>query len=124
MCEHSSHCRFLQLLLFYPYRYMGPVITFVTTHWVWIAFAIFYLINLMLGHKSQLDAWVIKHPKMGGILKLIRGMLPADPWLVLQGISLLIKGCLPAKLTPIVNIISNDGGPALPESPPDPGPTA
>lgn len=94
---------------------MHQVIAFITLHWVWVAFIALYICNLLLGHKSQLDSWVTAHPKVGGFLKIVRGALPCDPWLVLQGISLLLKGTLPAKLTPIVNIISNES-PALPPS--------
>jgi len=84
---------------------MHQIITFVTAHYVWIAVIALYICNLLLGHRSQLDSWVLKHPKMGGFLKLVRGFLPADPWLILQGCSLLLKGTLPAKLTPIVNVL-------------------
>jgi hypothetical protein len=85
---------------------MGTIIAFITLHWVWFAFAILYIINVIIGKHSQLDSWVLAHPKVGGTLKLIRGFLPCEPFLILQGISLLIKGTLPAKLTPIVDVIT------------------
>jgi hypothetical protein len=87
------------------YLYMHLVIAFVTAHYIWIALIALYICNLLLGHRSQLDSWVLKHPKMGGFLKVIRGALPGDPWLMLQGASLLLKGTLPVKLTPIVNAL-------------------
>ena len=84
---------------------MQQAITFVTAHWVWIAFIILYICNLLLGHRSQLDSWVLKHPKMGGFLKVIRCILPCDPWLFISGCTLILKGTLPAKLLPIINVI-------------------
>jgi len=95
---------------------MHQVIAFVTVHYVWIAFAALYLVNVLIGHKSQLDSWVNKHRWVGGILKVIRGLLPCDPWLLLQGCSLLLKGTLPAKLMPIVNAL--DASPPPPPPPP------
>lgn len=87
---------------------MTSIIAFATNHYVWLLFIAFYLCNLALGHKSQLDSWVLKHPRVGGILKIIRGVLPCDPWLFIQGMSLIIRGSLPQKLTPIVNVLAND----------------
>ncbi|MCK9567769.1 hypothetical protein M0R72_02315 [Candidatus Pacearchaeota archaeon] len=84
---------------------MQQIITFVTVHWVWIAFIVLYICNLLLGHRSQLDSWVTANPKIGGFFKLVRGFLPADPWLIIQGVSLLVKGTLPAKFAPIVSVI-------------------
>jgi hypothetical protein len=75
---------------------------------------------MLIGHRSQLDSWVTKHPKVGGILKVIRGMLPGDPWLIIQGISLLVKGTLPAKLLPIVDAIDvTKEKPPTPDTPPE-----
>jgi hypothetical protein len=84
---------------------MHQIITFVTVHYVWIAIFVLYICNLLLGHRSQLDSWVLKHPKVGGVLKLIRGFLPCEPFLMIQGISLIAKGTLPEKLMPIVNVL-------------------
>lgn len=100
---------------------MQQVITFITAHWVWFAFGILYVCNMLLGHRSQLDAWVLQHPKLGGFLKLVRGILPADPWPIIQGISLLAKGTLPAKFAPIANVL--DAPTESPPTPPTP-PTA
>ena len=100
-------------LLNYLYIYMHQIITFVTIHYVWIAIIGLYICNLLLGHRSQLDSWVLKHPKLGGFLKVIRGALPGDPWLMLQGASLLLKGTLPAKLMPIVNAIDTSPTPPV-----------
>jgi hypothetical protein len=95
---------------------MDQVINFITTYWVWIAFVLLYMCNLLIGKRSQLDSWVMAHPKVGGALKLIRGFLPGDPWLIISGLTLIIKGTLPAKLLPIVNAIEpvTDKVPALP----------
>jgi len=84
---------------------MHLLIAWVTAHWVWFILAMLYICNLLLGHRSQLDSWVLKHPKVGGFLKIVRGLLPCDPWLCISGCTLLLKGTLPAKLLPIVNVI-------------------
>jgi hypothetical protein len=95
---------------------MDQVINFITLHWIWFAFGILYILNLLLGKRSQLDSWVMAHPKVGGVLKLIRGFIPGEPWMIIQGITLIIKGTLPAKLLPVVNAIEplTDKAPALP----------
>lgn len=112
-------------MVIYLHINMHLLITWVTAHWIWIGLIVLYICNLLLGHRSQLDSWVLKHPKVGGFLKIVRGALPADPWLILQGLSLLLRGSLPAKLTPVVNIISNDNAAAAPPAPANPpGPTA
>ena len=100
---------------------MKQVIDYIIAHWVWFAFALLYICNLLLGHRSQLDSWVRAHPKMGGFLKLVRGFLPADPWLIIQGVSLLAKGTLPAKFAPIVSVIDTPTA-ALPPPPGMPPP--
>lgn len=97
---------------------MQQVINYITTHWVLFGFAILYLCNVILGHRSQLDSWVTKHPKVGGVLKVIRGALPCDPWLIIQGLSLLVRGTLPAKFAPIANAINTPTAelPPIPEA--------
>lgn len=99
---------------------MHQIITFVTTHWVWFVFSLFYLINLILGKRSQIDNWALQNPKIGGVFKLIRGILPCEPFLILQGLSLILKGTLPARLAPIVNVIDTTTEPLPPGVPPTP----
>jgi hypothetical protein len=98
---------------------MHSIIPFITLHYVWIALVLLYICNLLIGHRSQLDSWVTSHPKVGGVLKIVRALLPCEPWLIIQGISLLVKGTLPAKLLPVANIITVDtAAPSPPVTPP------
>jgi hypothetical protein len=53
------------------------------------------LILLAVARRSQIDSWAESNPKIAGVLKILRG-LGIDPWLVLSGLSLLIRGKLPA----------------------------
>lgn len=64
-----------------------------------------YLLNLLYGHKSQVDAWCNANPKRAAVMKLIRGILPIDPWMIIQGLSLLFKGKLPVKWQKIVTVL-------------------
>lgn len=57
------------------------------------------VLNLIAAHKSQIDAWVESNPRLGGLFKILRGM-GLDPWLIHQGLTLLVKGKLPQKLRP------------------------
>jgi hypothetical protein len=84
---------------------MQQVISFITTNWVWIAFITLYICNLLLGKRSQLDHWVLRHPKLGGFLKILRGALPGEPFMIIQGLTLVIKGTLPSNLLPLANAI-------------------
>ena len=92
---------------------------------MWIGFGLLYMCNVLLGHRSQVDAWVLRHRWLGGFLKVVRGLLPCDVWLLLQGVSLLLRGSLPGKLAPVVEVISRPSdraigpvGPAGPYLPP------
>lgn len=53
-----------------------------------------FLLNLLLGKKSQIDAWCEANPHRAAIYKALRGVMP-DPWLLLQAISLLLTKRLP-----------------------------
>lgn len=59
-----------------------------------VLFACIYLLLLLVAHKSQADAWCMKRPRLAGFLKLVRG-LGIDPWLIVQGLTLLLKARLP-----------------------------
>ncbi len=65
--------------------------------------AAWLLIHLALSHKTQIDSWCEANPRVAGTLKILRGV-GIDPWLVLQGVSLLVQGRLPKYLKP------KDGG--------------
>lgn len=52
------------------------------------------LVSLVLSHKSQIDDWAEKYPRYAAVLKFVRA-LGLDPWLLLQSLTLLIKGRLP-----------------------------
>jgi hypothetical protein len=54
------------------------------------------LVNLV-AHKSQVDSWCEKRPKLAAVLKLFRAV-GFDPWLLVQSLSLFVKGKLPEKL--------------------------
>jgi len=54
----------------------------------------FGLLALLAGKRSQIDAWVEEHPRLAGVMKILRGV-GLDPWLPIQGITLLVFGRLP-----------------------------
>jgi hypothetical protein len=70
-----------------------------------IAFAIAYLgLQFVYGRRSQIDAWCEARPKIAGVMKLLRAVFP-DPWLLVQGLTLLVKGRLPIGYKTIVETI-------------------
>jgi hypothetical protein len=60
----------------------------------WLLWLVAGALSLLLARRSQVDAWVEMHPRIGGALKLLRGF-GVDPWLLVQGLSLLVRGRLP-----------------------------
>ena len=85
---------------------MTTIINLWHSHGVYVAlFVAAYALNLLYGHKSQVDAWCNANPKRAAVMKLIRGLLPVDPWMIIQGLSLLFKGKLPAKWQNVVSIL-------------------
>ena len=52
------------------------------------------LLNSLIGHKSQIDAWAEKKPTLAAVLKVIRG-LGLDPWMLIQAATLATKKRLP-----------------------------
>lgn len=60
----------------------------------WALYVAFGFLALLLGRKSQIDAWVEKHPWFAGVMKILRGV-GLDPWLLVQGLCLLVFGRLP-----------------------------
>jgi hypothetical protein len=53
------------------------------------------LIALITSRRSQIDAWAESHPRLAGTMKLVRS-LGLDPWLLVQSLSLIVRGKLPA----------------------------
>jgi hypothetical protein len=58
---------------------------------LWLALGV---ISLVLSKQSQFDEWANSRPRLAGMMKLLRG-LGLDPFLLLQSLSLIIRGRLP-----------------------------
>ncbi len=56
------------------------------------------LLNLALSERSRIDSWAEKHPKVAGVLKLLRA-IGFDPWMLLQSFTLLVHKRLPLAQT-------------------------
>lgn len=56
------------------------------------------LISLLVAHRSQIDHWAEQNPRLAGLMKLLRSV-GLDPWMLVQAVSLIVKGRLPAKVT-------------------------
>ena len=56
-----------------------------------------WLLLMLAARRTQVNAWCMKRPRIAGILKLLRAV-GFDPWLAIQGLTLLLKGRLPADL--------------------------
>lgn len=67
-----------------------------TTIGIWLAATA--LVNL-LAHRSQVDAWCERFPRIAATLKVMRG-LGLDPWLLVQALSLALRGRLPEAMRP------------------------
>lgn len=55
------------------------------------------VLNLLIGHKSQVNAWAESHPRVAAVLKLCRAV-GLDPWMIIQSLSLVVKGKLPESI--------------------------
>jgi hypothetical protein len=55
------------------------------------------LVSGLLARRSQVDAWAESRPRLAGALKLLRSV-GLDPWIFVQGVSLLFRGKFPDKL--------------------------
>lgn len=85
---------------------MNQLVNLFHQYWAYILpFIVAYGLNLLFGHRSQVDSWCNANPKRAAVLKFIRGVLPIDPWLIVQSISLLFKGKLPVKLQTILTTV-------------------
>jgi len=81
------------------------MLQFIQSNWVFILLALAYLaLQVAYGRRSQIDAWCEARPKIAGVMKLLRAVLP-DPWLLVQGLTLLAKGRLPLGYKTIVETI-------------------
>ncbi len=61
------------------------------------------LVNLV-ARRSQVDAWCEKRPRIAAVLKICRAF-GFDPWLLIQGLSLIVIGKLPAKLRETIPVL-------------------
>jgi len=85
---------------------MKPIFDFIHSYGAYIApFVAAYVLNVLYGHRSQVDAWCNANPKRASLVKFIRGVLPIDPWMIIQAFSLLFKGRLPIPWQKAVDII-------------------
>lgn len=75
---------------------MAQVLDWLAALPLWACYLIFGVAALLLARKSQVDAWVEENPRLGGLLKLLRGA-GLDPWIIVQGICLLVFKRLPKK---------------------------
>jgi hypothetical protein len=74
---------------------MQNLINLISSHWL-IAYVVgAFAVSLLLARRSQVDAWCEANPRVAGLLKILRG-IGLDPWLPIQGLSLLIFGKLPS----------------------------
>lgn len=53
------------------------------------------LFSLLMSKRSQIDAWAESNPRVAGVMKLLRGF-GVDPWLIAQGVMLIVAKRLPA----------------------------
>ena len=81
------------------------MLNFIRTNWILISLAVAYcVLQVAYGRRSQIDSWCEARPKVAGVMKLLRAVLP-DPWLLVQGLTLLVKGRLPLAYTQIAETI-------------------
>lgn len=75
---------------------MNPtqLLDYLTAH-PWAGWLLLGVISLLVSRRSQVDAWAEANPRVAGVHKLLRGF-GVDPWLVLQSLSLIVRGRLPA----------------------------
>jgi hypothetical protein len=77
---------------------------------LWLAAGV---LSLVLARRSQIDTWAEQNPRLAGALKLLRS-LGLDPWMLVQGLALLVRGRLPVKLQ-AEKIVTADGVRVSPE---------
>ena len=74
---------------------------------LWLAAGV---LSLVLSHRSQIDSWAEKNPRLAGAMKLLRS-LGLDPWMLVQALSLIVRARLPVKLQAAKLVASVDAPP-------------
>ncbi len=81
--------------------------SYFSSTWAWLLgsgilwYFLSCVISFVLANKSQIDEWAEKNPRVAGFMKILRGC-GLDPWLISQGLSLLVRKRLPEKTRPPV----------------------
>lgn len=79
--------------------------SFISSAWDWLLssgllwYLVAFLLVSILGRKSQIHEWAEANPKLAGLLKILRGV-GFDPWIIIQGLYLLVSKKLPPGLKP------------------------
>lgn len=73
---------------------MAHALVYLTPLALWLASGV---LSTLLAKRTQIDHWCEARPRVAGLLKLVRGF-GLDPWQVVQGVALIVKGALPVKL--------------------------
>lgn len=76
----------------------------------WAGWLLLGALSLLVSKKSQVDAWAESNPRVAGVMKLFRS-LGIDPWMLLQSLSLIVRGKLPA-----AKVDTKDAPPPTPKS--------
>lgn len=80
---------------------MAQVLAWLSALPLWSYYLLFGFLALILARKSQVDEWANAHPRVAGVLKTLRGV-GLDPWIIIQGLCLIVFGKLPDK--PVLGI--------------------
>jgi hypothetical protein len=71
-----------------------------------VELAIVYVVLMtVVGRKSQIDAWCMKNPRWAGLIKIVRGICPGDPFLLIQGLALIVFRRMPTAYQTLVTTI-------------------
>lgn len=100
---------------------MNPqqILDYLTAH-PWAGWLLLGALSLVASRKSQVDAWAESNPRVAGVMKLFRS-LGVDPWMLLQSLSLIVRGRLPAQKV-AVPAKDDDAGPPTPRTGADAAP--
>ena len=69
-----------------------------------ISWAVASVLNLLVGHKSQINDWCESRPYLAAVLKLLRAV-GLDPWQIAQAASLAATKKLPAALQTVPSLV-------------------
>jgi hypothetical protein len=72
---------------------MTQALDYLSAH-PWLLWLVAGVLSLVLSRRSQIDAWAEQHPRIAGVMKLLRS-LGLDPWMLVQSLSLIVRGRLP-----------------------------